>query len=130
LRDLTDVVEGIALGRGLYEITAASRGWDSSDALCKRLLCAPLNKRLLAQIARVQFEQIEAIHARRHMSTVQQRKEVRLTLAACGNQLAVDDAVLYNPLEGAGGVILRESNASSSRRAARYAMQSRLQPTE
>jgi hypothetical protein len=38
---------------------------------------ASLHERLLAEIAAVQFKQIEAIDARRHMSPMQQREKVR-----------------------------------------------------
>jgi hypothetical protein len=44
-----------------------------------------LNERLLAEIAPVQFEQIEAIHARRDMPPVQQGEEVRLAVPAGGD---------------------------------------------
>jgi hypothetical protein len=54
--------------------------------------CAPLNERLLAEIAAVQFKHIEAIDACRHMPAVQQGEEVGLAVTACGNQLAIDDA--------------------------------------
>jgi hypothetical protein len=42
----------------------------------------PLHKRLLAEIVAVQFKQIEAIDARRHMSPVEQYKKVGLTVTA------------------------------------------------
>jgi hypothetical protein len=53
---------------------------------------APLHERLLAKIAPVQFNQIEAVDARRRASPVEQCEETRLAVAACGNQLTVDNA--------------------------------------
>ena len=80
----------LGVGKGLAEANDVALG-----ALQYRLKSrAPLDERLLAEIAPVQFEQIEAIDARRHMPSVQKREEVRLTVTTGGNQLAVDDAGL------------------------------------
>jgi hypothetical protein len=47
---------------------------------------------LLPEIAAVQLQQIERIHARRRMSPVKQRKEVGLAVTASGDQFTIDDA--------------------------------------
>jgi hypothetical protein len=60
---------------------------------------AALNEWLLAKIAPGELQQIEAIDAGRHMPPVQQSKEVRLSVTASRNQLAIDDAGLRGEAE-------------------------------
>jgi hypothetical protein len=59
---------------------------------------AALNERLLAEITAVHFEQIKAIDARRCIPPVQQRKEIRLAVTACGNQFAIVALALFGRL--------------------------------
>ena len=57
-------------------------------------LSAPIDERLLAEIAPIQFEQIEALDAHGHVSAIEQGEEVGFAPLACGDQFAVDDAGL------------------------------------
>ena len=64
---------------------------------------APLSERLLAEVAPLQLQQVEAVDARRHVPPVQECEEVGLAMTAGGNQFTVNDAGLRGEPEDSGG---------------------------